>query len=107
MTRLGRVRPEMRQSLENTLRRPQATSAYRTCRSCLSPLLPLGCMGLQFNRNVSPELLAELRPGGRFEGLVRRRHEWPSLADVQLRRAQGPECHASLYIGLTSVLNVR
>jgi len=28
------------------------------------------------------------------------------LADVQLRRAQGPECHASLYVGLTSVLNV-
>ncbi|MGI8808704.1 MAG: PGN_0703 family putative restriction endonuclease [Acidimicrobiales bacterium] len=64
-------------------------------------------MGLQFNRNVSPELLAEIRPGGRFDGLVRRRNELPTLADVQLRRAQGPECHASLYIGLTSVLNVR
>jgi hypothetical protein len=64
-------------------------------------------MGLQFNRNVSPELLAEIRPGGRFDGLVRRRNEWLTHADIQLRRAQGPECHASLYIGLTSVLNVR
>jgi len=64
-------------------------------------------MGLQFNRTVSPELLAEIRPGGRFDGLVRRRNELPSVADVQLRRARGPECHASLYIGLTSVLNVR
>lgn len=64
-------------------------------------------MGLQFNRVVSPQLLGELRPGGRFDGLVRRRNDLPWVADVQLRRAQGSECHASLYIGLTSVLNVR
>ena len=61
----------------------------------------------QWGPLMSPELLAELQPGGRFDGLVRRRHEWPWVADVQLQRAQGPECHASLYIGLTAVLNVR
>ena len=71
------------------------------------PARTLRCMGLQFNRVVSKELVAELRPEGRFDGLVRRRHELSWVADVQLRRAQGPECHASLYIGLTSVLNVR
>jgi len=63
-------------------------------------------MALHFNRTVSAELLAELRPGGRFDSLVRYRDELPRFADVQLRRAQGPVCHASLYIGLTSVLNV-
>jgi len=71
------------------------------------PAHTLRCMGLQFNRLVSTELVAELRPEGRFDGLIGRRHELPWVADVQLRRAQGRECHASLYIGLTSVLNVR
>lgn len=71
------------------------------------PAPTLGFIGLQFNRVVSPQLLAEIRPGGRFDGLVRRRNDLPWVADVQLRRAQGSECHASLYIGLTSVLNVR
>lgn len=64
-------------------------------------------MGLRFDRTVSQELLTEVRPGGRFDGLIRRRNELLGLADIQLRRAQGVECHASLYIGLTSVLNVR
>lgn len=55
---------------------------------------------------ASHALLTELRPDGCFEGLVRRRDALPGLADVQLRWVRGSECHASLYIGLTSVLDV-
>ena len=64
-------------------------------------------MGLQFNRTVSAELLHELKPGGRFHSLIQRRHDLMWVADVQTRRGQGPESHASLYIGLTSVLSLR
>jgi hypothetical protein len=64
-------------------------------------------MALHFNRTVSSALLTEIRPGGSFEGLVSRCAQLPELADVQLRRAQEAACHASLYIGLTSVLNLQ
>ncbi len=64
-------------------------------------------MVLHFHRVMSDNLLEELRPTGRFAGLVARRNTRPDVADVQLRRARGNESHASLYIGLTSVLDVR
>lgn len=64
-------------------------------------------MTLHFDRTVSPALLAELKPDGRFSSLVARRNAMPWVLDVQLRRSRDGECHASLYAGLTSVLDVR
>ena len=63
-------------------------------------------MGLQFDRRVSGELLHEILPGGQFGGLVRLREEWAERADLQLRAARAADCHASLYIGMTSVIDV-
>ena len=59
-----------------------------------------------FDRVVSDELLAALEEGGRFHDLVERR-VGSEIADVQLRREQrGTRSWASLYIGLTSVLDL-
>lgn len=63
-------------------------------------------MGLHFDRTVSAALLGELKPGGRFDELVTRSQSMPKLADVQLRHTVGPVCHASLYIGLTSIIDI-
>jgi hypothetical protein len=63
-------------------------------------------MGLHFNRTVSAALICELEQGGRFHELVTRSASMPGLADLQLRHTTGPVCHASLYIGLTSILDV-
>jgi hypothetical protein len=65
-----------------------------------------GCVSLTFHRTVSECLLAHLKPGGRFCSLVERRHRMLGLVDLQLRASTG-ESHASLYLGLTSVLDLR
>jgi hypothetical protein len=60
-----------------------------------------------FDRVVSQALLIELGEGGRFHGLLERRSSRPEIADVQLRRDQrGHRSWASLYLGLTSVLDL-
>ena len=60
-----------------------------------------------FDRVVSSTLLTELSDGGRFHGLLERRASRPDIADVQLRREQrGSRSWASLYLGLTSVLDL-
>lgn len=64
-------------------------------------------MGLRFDRTVSESLLAELMPGGRFCSLVERRHAMLELVDLQLRADSSGGSHASLYLGLTSVLDLR
>jgi hypothetical protein len=62
---------------------------------------------LRFDRTISPALLAALTAGGPLHGLIERRQTAPRLLDVQLRRAAwGKRCWASLYYGLTSVLDV-
>jgi hypothetical protein len=62
---------------------------------------------LVFDRVVSQALLTELGDGGRFHGLLERRASRPAIADVQLRREQrGGRSWASLYLGLTSVLDL-
>jgi hypothetical protein len=63
--------------------------------------------GLIFDRVVSQALLTELGEHGRFHGLLERRTSRPEIADVQLRREQrGDRSWASLYLGLTSVLDL-
>jgi len=60
-----------------------------------------------FDRVVSSALLTELSDGGRFHGLLERGASRPDIADVQLRREQrGRRSWASLYLGLTSVLDL-
>ncbi len=61
---------------------------------------------LRFDRVVSQDLMAELEQGGQFHDLLERRVK-SEIADVQLRRDQrGKQSWASLYIGLTSVLDL-
>jgi hypothetical protein len=69
-----------------------------------------GCvhdMGLRFDRTVSESLLGELRTGGRFRSVVELARQHPNLLDLQLRKARGPWSYASLYVGLTTVLQIR
>jgi len=62
---------------------------------------------LVFDRVVSDALLTELGENGRFHDLIRRRAARPTIADLQLRREQrGRRSWVSLYIGLTSVLDL-
>ena len=62
---------------------------------------------LVFDRLVSATLLTELGPGGHFNDLLRRRATRPAVADLQLRREQrGRRSWVSLYMGLTSVLDL-
>jgi hypothetical protein len=61
---------------------------------------------LRFDRVASQDLMAELEEGGQFHDLLERRVK-SEIADVQLRREQrGKRSWASLYIGLTSVLDL-
>jgi hypothetical protein len=61
---------------------------------------------LRFDRVASQDLMAELEEGGQFHDLIERRVK-SEIADVQLRREQrGKRSWASLYIGLTSVLDL-
>ncbi len=62
---------------------------------------------LHQDRVVSPALLDALALGGPLEGVVAWRNNDPGLQDVQLRREpKGRASWASLYLGLTSVLDV-
>ncbi len=62
---------------------------------------------LIFDRVVSDALLTELREGGRFHDLLLRRKSRPDVADIELRREQrGKRSWVSLYVGLTSVLDL-
>jgi len=62
---------------------------------------------MHFDRVVSQNLLDALRPDGPLHGAVTWCAGDPSLRDLQLRRApKGPTSWASLYVGLTSVLDV-
>jgi hypothetical protein len=61
---------------------------------------------LDFDRVVSEALLTELGEAGRFHGLLQRRSSRPEMAGLQLRREQRDDrSGASLYLGLTSVLD--
>ncbi len=70
------------------------------------PAPPIGSSPLQaYDRRVSPALLEALR--GPLASLLTFRALDPSLRDVQLRREPwGTRSWASLYLGLTSVLDV-
>lgn len=62
---------------------------------------------MHFDRVVSQDLLNALLPGGPLHGAVTWCAEDPSLRDLQLRKSpKGPACWASLYVGLTSVLDI-
>jgi Restriction Endonuclease associating with ARP len=64
-------------------------------------------MDMAFDRTISPELLAAIGPDGPLGGLLERRHQRPDVLDVQLRRDQkGTVSSASLYVGLSSVLDL-
>ena len=60
------------------------------------------------DRRISDTLLGALDVNGPLHSLITRRNIEPSLLDVQLRRApKNPShCWASLYVGLTTVLDV-
>lgn len=61
----------------------------------------------RFDRSISAELMDKLRPGGSFHGLLERRAASPDVLDVQLRHDQrGRRSWVSVYLGLTSVLDV-
>jgi hypothetical protein len=60
-----------------------------------------------YDRTVSSQLLDALDAGGVLHGLVTRVLENPALLDLQLRGyPRRAECWASVYLGLTSILNV-
>jgi hypothetical protein len=60
-----------------------------------------------YDRGVSDRLLDALDIGGVLHPLLTRALRRPGLLDLQLRGYPGkPECWASLYVGLTSVLDV-
>jgi hypothetical protein len=60
-----------------------------------------------YSRVVSDALLDALRPGGPLRQLVEWRDGDLSVRDVQLRREpKGKRCWATLYLGLTSVLDI-
>jgi len=62
---------------------------------------------MYFDRRASPELVDDLRPGGVLHPLIDIRNEDPALRDVQLRRVgTSPTSWVSLYVGLTTVLDV-
>jgi hypothetical protein len=62
---------------------------------------------MHYDRTVSAALLDALRPEGPLHSLIQWRHADPALRDVQLRKQpKGPASWASLYLGLTSVLDV-
>jgi hypothetical protein len=63
-------------------------------------------MAFRFDRRVSTALFDQLTAGGCFAGLLGLRAEWAGRADLQLRASRQPGCHASFYVGLTSVLDV-
>ncbi len=60
-----------------------------------------------FDRVVPDELLATLRRGGFASSLIARRNSRPELFDVQLRKQpKGAVAWASLYVGLTTILDL-
>ncbi|MDP9398648.1 MAG: hypothetical protein M3P96_12905, partial [Actinomycetota bacterium] len=62
---------------------------------------------MHYDRVLSQALLDALSPGGPLHGAVAWRHEDVGLRDVQLRRQpKGSGSWASLYLGLTSVLDI-
>jgi hypothetical protein len=62
---------------------------------------------MHYDRTASAALLDTLRPTGPLHSLIQWRQADPSLRDVQLRKQpKGPASWASLYLGLTSVLDV-
>ena len=62
---------------------------------------------MHFDRAVSDDLLNALRPGGPLHGAVAWCAQDPDLRDLQLRREpKGPASWASLYVGLTSILDI-
>lgn len=63
-------------------------------------------MGLRFDRRVTEALMGALSGGGPFAGLAGLVDELGPGLDLQLRSQQGPRCHASVYFGLTSVLDI-
>ena len=71
---------------------------------------PAGAPGkatLHYDRVVSSTLLDALRPAGALHSAVSWRHGDVRLRDVQLRKQpKGPASWVSLYLGLTSVLDI-
>ncbi len=64
-------------------------------------------VGIRFDRRVTAALMDILGPDGPLGGVTAFVHEVRPRLDLELRSVQGPRCHASLYMGLTSVLDVR
>lgn len=68
---------------------------------------PEGMGDLVFNRVVSDALMQELGEGGRFHEFVARALDEADVVDVQLRREpRGRRSWATLYVGLTSILDL-
>lgn len=62
---------------------------------------------LHFDRRVSPDLLAAVRPGGSLDLLAQRALLEPERLDLQFRRSPGSSVSAAtLYVGLTGVLTI-
>jgi hypothetical protein len=62
---------------------------------------------LHYDRRVAPTFLEHFLPGGIAESLVRYARLAPFPLDLQMRKSPTTGAmHASLYVGLTSVLNV-
>jgi hypothetical protein len=62
---------------------------------------------MRYGRVISDVLLAALSEDGPLHGAIRWRNDDLGLRDVQLRKEQkGPASWASLYVGLTSVLDI-
>ncbi|HSP36521.1 MAG TPA: hypothetical protein VLR26_02080 [Frankiaceae bacterium] len=62
---------------------------------------------MRYDRRVSEELLQAISDDGPLAGLIDLVRADRGHRDLQLRRVKQPECWATLYVGLTKVLDVR
>lgn len=62
---------------------------------------------MRYDRRVSEALLNAIEDEGPLAGLIDVVREDRGVRDLQLRRARGSECWATVYVGLTKVLDVK
>src|ERR1700710_408929 len=62
---------------------------------------------MRYDRRVSETLLTAIEDTGPLAGLIDVVRADRGVRDLQLRKLRGPECWATLYVGLTKVLDVK
>lgn len=63
--------------------------------------------GMRYDRRISEALLDAIEDQGPLAGLIDVVREDRGIRDLQLRHARGPECWATVYVGLTKVLDIK